>query len=156
VDIVTKMRCYFAHPEQYKNREDKYRIIEELESRRLIVLDPFEEEKEVLKKFGTGSYFEGETYELARAIWTKCLGLISSAQIMVAWIPIIDEEFLRKEPTYHTIGVGEEIAHAYNKRKFIQIISPIHHPSFAVYADQYFEDIDGWERMRKYKWRNKK
>lgn len=152
------MRCYLAHPEQYKDREEKFRIVEELESRRLIVLDPFKEEEKILEKFGVKSYFEGESYELARAIWTKCLGLISSSQVLLAWIPPIDEGFLKKEPSYHTIGTPEEVCYAYGKGKFIQIISPIHHPSFAVYADehQYFETIGDWEHRRDYQWRKSK
>jgi len=155
---MSKLRCYFAHPYHYKDTDDKYRIIEEMISRRFEILDPFKEEKKTLEKFGVTDYFSGESYELARAIWTQCLGLISSAQIVVAWIPSIDELFLSKKAMYHTIGTAEEIAYAYEKGKFIQIISPIHHPSFAVYASdkQYFETIHEWTWHKHYIWRKYK
>lgn len=127
-------------------------------SRRLKILDPFVIEQEILKKYGVKNYYEGETYELARAVWTQDLKAISSAQIVVAWIPGIDEVFLSKRSQYHTIGVGAELDYAYGKGKFIQIISPIHHPAFAVYADehQYFETIDDWIWHKGYKWRKHK
>jgi hypothetical protein len=155
---MPRLRCYFAHPYHYKDTPEKYKIIKELISRRLKILDPFEKEKEVLKEFGVDDYYLGETYELARRIWTQDLGLISSAQVLLAWIPSIDDLFLEKKAMYHTLGTAMEVAEAYNKGKFIQIISPIHHPSFAVYADehQYFESIDNWIWHRDYKWRRYK
>lgn len=155
---MPRLRAYFAHPYHYKDTAGKYRIIEEMISRRLKILDPFEKEQEVLERFGVKEYYGDESFELARTIWTQDLGLISSAQIVVAWIPSLSDIRNSKKITYHTIGTCMEIAYAYEKGKFIQIISPIHHPSFAVYADehQYFETIDGWIWHKDYKWKRHK
>ena len=126
------MRCYFAHPFSKNEVESKERIEAELKSRQLIVIDPFDDEQKIMDAFGVESYWGNESWELARRIWTKDL----------AWIP-----------DYNVIGTAMEIAYAYEKNKFIQIISPIHHPSFAVYADQYFENIPDFCNHREYKWK---
>lgn len=137
-----RIRCYFAHPFKYKDTKEKMDVVLELLSRHLKIIDPFKEEQEILDDFEVDNYYGNEYYELARRIWTKDLGQISSCRIMIAWIP-----------TYEIIGTAMEIAYAYEHNKFIQIISPIHHPSFAVYADQYFESISDFIKRREYVWK---
>lgn len=149
---MPRLKAYLSHPYHYKDTEDKYIILEEMNYRRLEVIDPFEQEKSILEEFGVKDYWEGETYELARRIWTKDLQAISNSHVVVAWIPSLEELRKSENITYHTIGTAMEICYAYEKKKFIQIISPIHHPSFSVYADQYFESIDDFIRRREYRW----
>jgi len=59
---------------------------------------------------------------------------------LIAWIP------------EKTIGVPAEVVEAYHKNKYIQIISPIIHPSFAVYGNQMYLSIDDYIKRRQYKW----
>ena len=141
-----RMRCYFAHPFKLMDTTEKMDILKELLSRQLIVVDPFREEQDILDEFGVDKYWGNESWELARRIWTKDLGQISSCRLLLAWVP-----------TYESaLGTMSEIAYAYEHGKFIQIISPIHHPSFAVYADQYFESINDFINRREYKWKRVK
>lgn len=150
-----RIRCYFAHPLKFKDSKEKMDIVLELLSRHLKIIDPFKDEQEILDDFGVDRYYGNEYWELARRIFTKDLGQISSCRILVAWVPVNTgyESFDTKNVPYEVIGTTEEIAYAYEHNKFIQIISPIKHPSFAVYADQYFETIDDFIRRREYKWK---
>ena len=140
-----RIRCYLAHPFKFKDSKEKMDIVKELLSRHVKIVDPFKEEQEILDDFGVDSYYGNESWELARRIWTKDLGQISSCRIVVAWMP-----------TYEMIGTASEVAYAYEHNKYIQIISPIKHPSFALYADQYFESIDDFIKRREYKWKRYK
>lgn len=142
VVLRMRMRCYFAHPFKLKDTPEKMEILKELLSRQLIVIDPFRDEQEILDDFGVDTYWGNENWELARRIWTKDLGQISSCRIFVAWIP-----------SYNVIGTAMEVAYAYEHNKFIQIISPLRHPSFAVYADQFFESIPEFIRRNEYRWK---
>jgi nucleoside 2-deoxyribosyltransferase len=140
-----KLKCYFAHPFETRGSPEEKEILEELESRRLNVHEPFTEEDCILKKYGkTHYYMDGKPiyFELAREIWTKDLGAIKNSDIVVAYLP------------NRQIGTSMEVAVAYEYKKFIQIISPIKHPSFAVYADQLFETIADWKRYKEVKWVN--
>ncbi|MHA1795243.1 MAG: hypothetical protein ACTSUK_03965 [Promethearchaeota archaeon] len=137
-----KLKCYFAHPYYTIGTYGEKRIKEELKSRRLEVIDPFEKEQKLLKEFAVEEYYTGpQYYELARKMWTKDMGYVKTCDIVVAWIP-----------DYRALGTAMEIAIAYEAGKFIQIISPLKHPSYAVYADQYFLTIADWVSYREYKW----
>lgn len=133
---------YFAHPYNTVGSDGEREIIEELKSRQVSIFNPFKEEGDVLEKYGKEEYYKGPTYwQLARDIWTKDLGAVKKCDILLAWLP-------NKEG----IGTSAEIATAYEYKKFIQIISPYRHPSFSVYADQYFLSIRKWKRRILYKW----
>ena len=138
---MTKLKCYLAHPEKHKNDPMKILLVEELKSRRIEVIDPFDMEKPYLEEIGIKDYWECQGWKLARKIWTLDIGLVYKCDMLVGWIP-----------DYESIGTSAEIAMAYVWKKFIQIISPIHHPMFSVYADQYFESIDDFIRRREYIW----
>ena len=141
-----RMRCYFAHPFKLRDSSEKMDILKELLSRLLIVTDPFRDEEKILTEFGVDSYWGNEYWELARKIWTKDLGQISDCRYLLAWVP-----------NYETaLGTMAEIAHAYEHNKFIMIISPILHPCFSVYADQFFVTISDFINRREYKWKRYK
>jgi len=140
-----KMKCYFAHPDDTRGTPEEKEIIEELRSRRLNVHEPFKREDYILAKYGVKEYYEGPIYfELAREIWTKDMGAVKNSDMILAYLP------------YPSTGTAMELAIAYECGKFIQIISPTKHPSYAVYADQLFESIEDWKYHRKYKWVNYK
>lgn len=138
-----KIKAYFAHPEKLKDSQEKYQIYAELCSRQINVIDPFKEEQHILDEFGVDRYYGNECWELARRLWTNDLGAIKSCKILVAWVP-----------TYESaLGTMSEIDYAYINGSFIQVISPILHPSFAVYADQLFQTIDDFIYRREYRWK---
>lgn len=141
---MPRAKVYYAHPYKTRGTHIEERIIDELKSRRLIIHEPFTKEAEVLSKYGVEEYYERPYFELARDIWTKDRGRVIKSDIIVAHIP----------DDIQAIGTAMEVAIAYEFGKFIQIISPMKHPSFALYADQLFETVEDWERKRIYKWEN--
>lgn len=141
---MPRMRCYFAHPYKSRYSKEEILILEELKHRRLEVYEPFRGEGKILQKYGKTEYYTGPIYgELAREIWTKDRGAVLKSDMLLAYIP--DE--------YESRGTMAELAIAYEHKKFIQIISPLKHPSFSVYAyDELYETIDDWIRHKRYKW----
>jgi len=138
-----KLKCYFAHPYTTKGTSEEKEIIEELKSRRLDLYEPFTSEGKLLEKYGVKEYYTGPIYyEMAREIWTKDIGAVKKSDIIVAYLP------------HPSMGTAMEIATAYEFKKFIQIISPMKHPSFSIYADQLFESIQAWKNHKQYKWIN--
>lgn len=141
---MPRANIYFAHPFITRGSIEEKEILEELELRRLMVYEPFKKEEEILKSYNVDDYYTRPYWELARRIWTQDLGRIKKSDIMLAWLP------------EKSIGTAMEIAVAYEYDKFIQIISPIKHPSYAIYADQLFESITDWKNYKVYKWENYK
>lgn len=116
--------------------------MEELEHRQVKVYNPFTEEGDIIKKYGKEEYYKGPIYwQMARDIWTKDIGAVKRCDIIVAWMP-------HKK----CIGTSAEVATAYEYKKFVQIISPLKHPSFSVYADQFYLTIDDWIHFNTYEW----
>lgn len=136
------IKCYFAHPYHSRKSPKIDKIKEELRFRQVEVYDPFLEEEEILARYDKKEYYEGKIYwQLARDIWTKDIGSLKKCQFVLGWIP-----------DRNCIGTAAEIATAYDFKKFIQIISPLRHPMFSVYADQYFLSVDEWIRRHEYIW----
>lgn len=146
MDMTNKMQVYFAHPYSSVDMLEKNMIIEELKLRNLKVHNPFDGEEKILKKYGVNDYYENPNWEMAREIWTKDIKAIVKSNLLVAWLPI----------GACGMGTAQEVVIAYNFNKFIQIISPILHPSFAVYADQLFISIKDFINQSEYKWKNYK
>lgn len=141
---MSRLKCYFAHPQKSRYSEEELMIIDELKSRRLEIYEPFRGEEELLKKYGKKHYYIGPIYgELAREIWTKDRGAILDCDMLLAYIP--DE--------FESRGTMAELAIAYEHKKFIQVISPLKHPAFSVYAwDELYETIYDWIRRKRYVW----
>jgi hypothetical protein len=140
---MTKLKCYFAHPYTEKDTDEKFSIMNILKERGVEVTDPFEVEEDILAKYGVKEYYENPLYKLGRELWINDLKRIRTTDMILAWIP------------YPTIGVSKELQYAYLYKKFIQIISPIKHPSFAyvlTHGNQQFEDIKAFDRMRVMRW----
>ena len=139
------LEVYFAHPYSYREDPLKEKLKEELKFRLIKMYDPFEDEDKILQKYGLNikskGYYTHPYYKLAREIWFKDLHMLYKLDFLIAWLP-----------DYKAIGTSMEIVEAYRKDKYIQIISPIIHPSFAVYANQFFLSIDDYIRRKQYKW----
>ena len=138
-----KMKCYFAHPYDLRKSAGKYRIRRLLLDRDVIVVDPFIGEFKILKKHGVKEYYANPKYKAARELWIKDLQQVRDCDMIVAWIP---------DPS---IGCSAELQEAYRYHKFIQIISPILHPSFAYVLtgpNQQYLSIDDFERYRVLRW----
>ena len=53
------MICYFAHPYESIGTPEEKEIIDELKSRRVIVINPFDgEDKMMQEKYGVDNYYE--------------------------------------------------------------------------------------------------
>lgn len=138
------LEVYFAHPLTHIDHPLKEKLREELKFRLIKMYDPFEDENKILKKYGLNmkskGYYTAPYYKLARELWFKDLHMLYKLDFLIAWIP------------EKTIDVPEVVVEAYRKDKYIQIISPIIHPSFAVYANQFFLSIGDYIHRRQYKW----
>ena len=140
---VKKMKCYFAHQYDLRKSAGKYRIRKLLLERDIEVVDPFIGEFKILKKHGVSEYYAKPKYEAARELWIKDLQQVRECDMIVAWFP---------SPS---IGCSAELQEAYRHHKFIQIISPLLHPSFAYVLtgpNQQYLSIDDFERYRVYRW----
>ena len=142
--VSKKLRCYFSHPYEKRHSKKKYRIKKVLEERGVEVIDPFIGEFKILRKHNIEEdYYNNPKFKAAREMWIKDLKQVRECDMIVAWIP---------EPS---IGCSAEIQYAYKKKKFIQIISPIKHPSFAYVltgANQQFESVKDFENLRIMRW----
>jgi hypothetical protein len=135
---IRPRKCYFAHPGRTKDTREEADIIKELESRRVIVHNPFEENIVVRKEF-----LESRPYKLARKIWINDFKAVVDSDMLLAYQPV------------GTAGTGAEIIWAYIHHKFIQIISPIKHPLFAYVLtgpNQQFESIEDWKHHKRMVW----
>ena len=140
------MQVYFAHPLDLRFDEDKFRILDELKSRQLLVYDPYDEEEKIVHAYGQETYWDNPNWDLARELWTKDLKAINKSDFLLAWIP-----------TYEAIGTSKEMTIAYlTRRMYVQVISPILHPSFAVEAHQLFTTIDDFVARKPHIWKKVK
>ena len=135
-----KVKCYFAHPYESRDTQEEAEIIAELKSRHIEVINPFDDEDEMmLEKYGRTNYYPDPPYKLARDIWCKDLRQVSEADMFLVYVP--DGQRLSG-------GCGYEMAEAYKQHKFIQIISSSRHPAFAYVltgSTQMFNSIKDWK-----------
>lgn len=142
-----KQVVYLAHPFAMRNHPDKWKIVDELKSRGLIVIDPFEREEKLVQSYGIEKYWDRPNWYLAREMWTKDLQAVFNSDFILAWIP-----------TYEAIGTAKEMTYAYmlyeltDKMIFIQVISPLLHPAFAVEAHQQFLTVEDFIKRKPYRW----
>ncbi len=143
------MRCYFAHPIESRGTPEEAEIIEELNLRRVVVHNPFDGEDEMmLEKYGRTKYYPDPPFELGIEIWMSCLRQVARDDMIVVYVP--DGERLSG-------GVGIEMFHAWQMKKFIQIISKDKHPSIAYVlkhsrGGQLFNSIEDWKNQRQARW----
>lgn len=144
-DEIRKMRVYFAHPCDLQDHPDKYRIVEELKSRNLEVVDPFDDsEKALIASYGLKDYWDDPNWTLARELWTKDLELIYSCDFLLAWLP----------DDVRGTGTAKEITYAYlTRRMYIQVISPRLHPAFAVEVNDQYLTIEDFIANRPHEWK---
>ncbi len=142
-----KLKCYFAHPYESRNTPEEQEIIKELESRRIMVINPFDGEDEMmLKEYGRTSYYPDPPYELGRKIWAQDLKRVAECDMILIYVP---------EGVRLSGGCGIEMFHAYQLHKFIQIISKSKHPAFAwvlTGGNQMYETVEDWKKYRIFKW----
>jgi len=138
-------KCYFAHPYNHRNDRDKFQILKHIHKRMsLAVIDPFDGEDKLLKKHGVEEYYKNPLHDLGCEMWLKDLNQIHRCQYLVAWIP-----------DYEALGTSAEISYAYAlQRVYIIIISPILHPSFALYHREMYLSVSDFLNGRKFDWKN--
>ena len=143
-----KLKCYFAHAYEARDTPEETLIIEELKSRGVDVINPFDGEDDMmLEKYGrTSGYYPDPPYKMAREIWAQDLRRVAECDMLLVYV----------EPGKRLSGgCGIEMFHAYQLHKFIQIISSSKHPSFAYVltgGNQMYESIDNWLRFNKLRW----
>jgi len=115
--IPKKITVYFAHSHQWQDAKRKWRIKEILESRGYEVVDPFEYEEELEKKYGY-AYHENRTKEFADDITEKDYKLVKNADELFAWFPVGST----------TIGTPQEICWAKAMKKKVTVLYSSAHP----------------------------
>ena len=142
-----KFLCYFAHPYESIGSPEEKLIMDELKSRGVTVVNPFDGEDELmLKKYGRTCYYPDPPYGLAREIWIKDLRQVKDCNMILVYVP---------DGVRLSGGCGIEMFYAYQQGKFIQIISKSKHPAFAYVLDghtQMFTSIANWKRKRELRW----
>lgn len=143
-----KMSCYLAHPYESRDSPEIKEIIDELKSRRIVVVNPFDGEDELmLVKYGRKAYYPDPLYKMGREIWAKDEQQVAKCDMILVYVP--DGERLSG-------GCGIEMRMAYLWHKFIQIISISKHPAFAYVltgGNQMFESIKEWKRHNVLRWK---
>ena len=160
--MSNKLKCYFAHPYSSKGTEDEAKILQILKERRIKVIDPFEEDHKIKRKFNMkeDDPFDYSNIKFNREVWIDDLRSIRRSNLVLIWIPEI------------SMGVSAELSYALTyqhkiehfnsgvrddkKRIFhIQIITSVRHPLLA-YAlqngNQLFNNIHDFDRMRQSEW----
>lgn len=146
---MTSMICYFAHPYESRNTKEAKIIMDELKSRRVIVLDPFDGEDEMMrKKYGVDTYYPYPPFQLGVDIWAQDLRRVAECNMLLVYVP---------QGNRLSGGCGIEMFHAWQLKKYIQIISVSRHPAFAyVMAHsnaEMYESIEDWKKFNKLRWK---
>ena len=145
--MPVKYKCYFAHPYESRGTPEEAEIIEELKSRRVEVVNPFNDEDEMmLAEYGRTNYYPDPPYKMARGIWGKDERQVNECDMILVYVP---------EGTRLTGGCGIEMRMAYLWHKYIQIISKSKHPAFAYVltgANVMFESIEAWKNNKRLVW----
>ncbi len=146
---MTKMICYFAHPYESIGTSEETEIINELKSRQVTVINPFDgEDKMMQEKYGQSGYYPDPPFKLGVDIWAQDLRRVAEANMLLVHVP---------EGTRLSGGCGIEMFHAWQLKKFIQIISVSKHPAFAyVMAHsnaEMFSSIEDWKKFNKLRWK---
>jgi len=108
---------YFAHSHKWMNSKRKLKIKEILESRGYEVVDPFEHETKLVKKWGYW-YHENRNEDYANDITNKDYDLVKGAKELFAWFPVGST----------TIGTPLEIGWAINMGKKVTVLYSSAHP----------------------------
>ena len=144
-----KYKCYFAHPYESRDGPEAAVIIEELKSRLVEVVNPFDgEDAMMLAKYGRTNYYPDPPYKMGREIWAKDMRQVNECDMILIYVP---------KGVRLSGGCGIEMYEAYLHGKFIQIISSSRHPAFAYVLtgpNQMYESIADWKigPKRKLRW----
>lgn len=169
-----KLKCYFAHSFELLGSEEEKRIMRILKERRVEIINPFDKEEKLCKKYNVKNYYDGSIYKHAREIWITDLQLIKQSNLVVVYLPenmraigtaaelMFALEWQKKKRSFNK-HLRKKFGLGMMKRKdepfLIQIISPIKHPLFAyalMYGNQYYESIDDFERFRQSRWKDER
>lgn len=142
------MKVYFAHPYESMGSKEAREIIEELKSRKLEVVNPFDGEDDLMReKYGVENYYPDPPFQLGVDIWAQDLRRVAQADMILVYVP---------EGERLSGGCGIELFHAWQLKKFIQIISMSKHPAFAYILahsnGQMFRSINDWKNYRQLRW----
>lgn len=145
---MKKFSCYFAHPYESRLTDEAKMIIEELESRKVKVINPFDGEDELmLSKYGRTNYYPDPPFHLGVDVWSKDMRQVSACDMLLVYVP--DGQRLSG-------GCGVELFKAWQEKKFIQIISKSRHPVFAYIMAHsnavMYNSIDDWIHHRPFMW----
>jgi len=112
-----KKTIYFAHSHEWMDSKRKWKIKALLETRGYEVIDPFEHEDVLIKKYGY-EYHENRNEQYANDITEKDYELVKNADELFAWFPIGST----------TIGTPLEIGWAKNMGKKVTVLYSSAHP----------------------------
>jgi len=146
--MIKKFKCYFAHPYPSIGSPEEIEILEELKNRRVDVVNPFDDEDDfMLTKHGRTSYYPDPPYKMARGMWIKDLRQVAKCDMILVYVP----DGMRLSG-----GCGIEMFHAWQLKKFIQVISNHWHPAIAYVLDskgnQFFNTVEQWKKHKQVKW----
>ncbi len=80
-------KIYFAHPFDRRFTKRKEMIIKKLEERGFLVIDPFDGEDKIAKKYGVKNYYQNPCRDFAREIKERDFGAVDNADALFGWIP---------------------------------------------------------------------
>lgn len=145
---MTKMKCYFAHPYESRDTQAAKIIMDELKSRRIEVINPFDGEDDMmLAKYNRTNYYPDPPFNMGAEIWAKDMRQVAEVDMLLVYVP---------PNTRLSGGCGVELFHAWQLKKFIQIISQSKHPVFAYIMKhsnaEMFNSIFDWQKFRKLRW----
>lgn len=140
-----KTTIYFAHSTSMMNTKKEQEIIEVLEKRGYMVINPFEKEDEICQKYGVKNYYEAPTKKFAEEIETKDWELVDKSAEYFGWFEC---DFGIKT----LIGTSIEMDRSYLMGKKITVIINILHPfvwnrANIIYLsyDDFIRDIRYWD-----------
>ena len=83
-----KYKCYLAHPYESRDDDEIKEIIDELKSRGVTVVNPFDgEDKLMLEKYGRTNYYPDPPYDLGREIWMKDERQVKECNMILVYVP---------------------------------------------------------------------
>ncbi len=131
-----KKRIYFAHPFKMKGGLWEKKIIKLLEEAGYEVVEPFEEEKPILHKYGIKSYYDNPIKVIASEIYNRDYNHVKSCDELFAWFP-------ENTPC---IGTAIELAWADFDGKYTYVFDTTRHPFLLTIGDFLYTS---WEQLEK-------
>lgn len=131
-------RVYFAHPFDTWQTPEEAEIEGALRHRGFDVVNPFDKERDLCRKFGADNYYDAPTPEFASAIVEADFELFDSCDAYFGWFP----------GGVAVVGTAVELAWAVALGKRVLALSHRPNPFLVHYSNEFYLDVESLREGR--------